>query len=114
MSLLTKIGLGVAAFLLLFGAYEGWAYHERKLGEAAIVAKDAQALAEQKTKDAALSAKLVTEREARIQQLEASAATVRERIIRVPVTTGCGPAVGNAADFVRDALSKAGGPPAGR
>lgn len=109
-----KLALGAALIAIVVGGYLAWAHHQREIGRLEIVAKDAKALADQKEKDAALSARLVNEREDRIRALEATANQVREVIRYVPVTTSCGPAVGNAADFVRDALSQTGGPPAGR
>lgn len=104
--------LGGAAILvaLVVGGYFAWAAHQRALGAAAVEIADAKALAAQKEKDAALSADLVARREARIRQLEASAQEVREVIRYVPVTNSCGPAVGNAADWVRGSLA----PQAGR
>ncbi len=107
--------LGALAFLvaLVAGSYFAWAAHERALGAAAVEVADAKAIAKQKEADAALSARLVEEREARIRTLEASAQQVKEIIRYVPVTSSCGPAVGNAAKWVRDNLpSQAGGPPA--
>ncbi len=107
--------LGGIAFLvaLVAGSYFAWAAHERALGASAVEIADAKAIAAQKEKDAALSAKLVQQREDRIRELEASANQVKEVIRYVPVTTSCGPAVGNAADWVRGTLApKAGGSPA--
>lgn len=109
-ALATKVLSGIAGLLLITGIYFGWQYHERKLGAAAVEVADAKAVADQKTKDAALSAIIVAERENRIRQLEASAQQVREVIRYVPVTSSCGPAVGNAADWVRGSLA----PKAGR
>lgn len=105
-----KIGGAVLLVALVVGGYFAWAAHQRALGAAAVEIADAKAVAAQKEKDAALSADLVAQREARIRQLEASAQQVREVIRYVPVTSSCGPAVGNAADWVRGSLA----PQAGR
>ena len=105
-----KIGGAVLLVALIVGGYFAWAHHQRALGAAAVEIADAKAIAAQKEKDAALSADLVAQREARIRQLEASAQQVKEIIRYVPVTTSCGPAVGNAADWVRGSLA----PQAGR
>jgi hypothetical protein len=110
-----KIGGALLLAALVVGSYFAWAAHEKALGAAAIEVADAKAVADQKTKDAALSADLVAQQEAKIRTLEASAQQVREVIRYVPVTNSCGPAVGNAADWVRGTLApQAGGPPAGR
>lgn len=105
-----KIGGIVALVAIVVGGYFAWSAHQRALGAAAVEVADAKAVADQKTKDAALSAIIVAERENRIRQLEASAQQVREVIRYVPVTSSCGPAVGNAADWVRGSLA----PQAGR
>lgn len=105
-----KIGGAALLVALVVGGYFAWAAHQRALGAAAVEVADAKAFAKQKEKDAALSASLVAEREARIRALEASAQQVREVIRYVPVTSSCGPAVGNAADWVRGTLA----PQAGR
>lgn len=100
-----KIGGALLLVALVVGGYFAWAHHQRALGAAAVEIADAKAVAAQKEKDAALSADLVAQREARIRQLEASAQQVREVIRYVPVTSSCGPAVGNAADWVRGSLT---------
>ncbi len=105
-----KIGGAVLLLALLTGGYFAWAHHQRALGAAAVEIADAKAVAKQRELDAALSAKLVADREDRIRQLESSAQQVREVIRYVPVTTSRGPAVGNAADWVRGSLT----PQAGR
>lgn len=105
-----KIGGVLLLLTLVVGGYFAWAAHQRALGAAAVEIADAKAVAAQKEKDAVLSAGLVAEREARIRTLEASAQQVREVIRYVPVTNSCGPAVGNAADWVRGSLA----PQAGR
>lgn len=105
-----KIGGAVLLVAVVVGGYFAWSAHQRALGAAAVEIADAKAVAAQKEKDAALSADLVAQREARIRQLEASAQQVREVIRYVPVTSSCGPAVGNAADWVRGSLA----PQAGR
>ncbi len=103
---LKAIGIAVAA-LILFGAYQAWAYHERKLGEAAIIAADAKAIADQKTKDAALSAKLATDLQAKLDAQQAIVAPIREKIVRVPVKMDCAqsPAIKAASDGVKVLLA---------
>lgn len=104
------LALGALLIAGLVGGYFAWAAHQRAIGAAAVEVADAKAIAKQKEEDAKLSAKLVADREARIRALEASAQQVREVIRYVPVTSSCGPAVGNAADWVRGSLA----PQAGR
>jgi hypothetical protein len=102
------VGLAVVA-LLTFGFFQvraAW----RAEGEAKADAAAKQAIIDQKAKDAALSAQLVTQLQGQIQTLAANAAPVREEIKYVPVTKGCGPAVNRAADWVRDALGSGGSP----
>lgn len=101
--------IGGIAFLaaLLVGGYFAWAAHQRALGAAAVEIADAKAIAKQRETDAALSAKLVKDREDKIRALEASAQQVREVIRYIPTTTSCGPSVGNAAEWVRGALKSA-------
>lgn len=101
-----KIGAALFLVALVVGGYFAWAAHERALGAAAIEVADAKAVADQKTKDAALSAKLVTEREDRIRQLEADAQQPRAVVQKAPVTYTCPTIVTkDAADYARGALS---------
>jgi hypothetical protein len=62
------------------------------------------AVEKQRAEDAKRSAELAAQLQGQIQTLEANVAPVREEIKYVPVTTGCGPSVGRAAQWVRDAL----------
>ncbi len=101
--------------LVIGGIYLGWQYHQREIGRQEIIAADAKAVAEQAQKDKGLSDMLVARLEGEKRALQASANQVREVIRYVPVTSSCGPAVGNAADWVRGSLApQTGGPPAGR
>lgn len=105
-----KLG-GVAILVaLVVGAYFAWAAHQRALGAAAVEIADAKAIAKQKEDDAILSARLVTEKEDKIRQLEADARKPRGAIQRAPVTYTCPSIVTkDAADYARSALSA--GPP---
>lgn len=107
------LALGGLLIVGLATGYFVWRGQQREIGRQEIIAADAKAVAEQKDKDAALSRRLVEEREVRIRALEASAQQVREVVRYVPVTRSCGPAVGHAADWVRWSLApQAGRPPA--
>ncbi len=109
------LALGGLLIAGLVAGYFGWVHHQREIGRAEIIAADAKAVADQAVKDKALSERLVVDLEKKNRALEASANQVREVIRYVPVTSSCGPAVGNAADWVRGSLTpQAGGPPAGR
>ena len=111
--LIWKLISGGVLLLALTGAYFGWQHHERMLGAAAIEAADAKALAQQKTKDAELSAALVTDLQNKLTNREATAQPVREviRNVTTPCGSASGPDVDAAAEFVRHALApKAGGP----
>jgi hypothetical protein len=101
-----KLGGAVLLVALVVGGYFAWAHHQRALGAAAVEIADAKAVAAQKEKDAALSADLVAQREARIRQLEADARQPRAAIQRAPVTYTC-PAIvtKDAADYARNALT---------
>lgn len=109
------LALGGLLIAGLIGGYFVWRGQQREIGRQEIIAADAKAIAVQKEADAKLSAALVVKLDAKNRALEASANQVREVIRYVPVTTSCGPAVGNAADWVRGTLApQAGGSPAGR
>lgn len=116
MSLLAKIGIGVAVLLILSGAYAAWAHHQREIGRLEIVAKDAKVLAEQKEKDAALSSSLINELQRQIDARANTAQPVREviRSVVTPCSSATGADVDATARWVRDALSQTGGPPARR
>jgi len=99
--------VGVLGWLLLRA-------HE-DLGAAELALKNANLVIAQREADMKLSALVIANLNGRIQQIDATAAPVRERIIHVPVTSSCGPAVAAAAAGVRELLGAgAGGPPAGR
>lgn len=74
----------------------------------------ANAVIDQREKDMRLSALEIAKLAGRVQQIDATAAPVRERIIHVPVTTSCGPVVNDAAVGVQQLLDGAGRPAAGR
>jgi len=100
----------------LAAGYLGWVHHQREIGRAEIIAKDAKALADQKERDAKLSADLVMDLREKLSSREATAAPVRERIIRVGTecSKATGPDAAAAAGWVSNALSPAGGPAARR
>lgn len=101
-----KIGGAIFLIALLTGGYFAWAAHQRALGAAAVELADAKAIAKQREADAALSAKLVEQSEAKIRQLEADAQQPRTVIQRAPVTYTCPTIVTkDAADYARAALS---------
>lgn len=98
----------------VIGGYFAWRGQQREIGRQEIIAKDAKALAEQKEKDAALSATLVQDLRQKLSDREAVVGTVRERIVRVGTecSKATGPDAAAAAAFVRDAVSQAGRSPA--
>ena len=109
------LALGGLLIAGLIGGYYVWRGQQREIGRLEIIAADAKAVADQKEKDARLSADLVNALESKNRALEAGATQVREVIRYVPVTSSCGPAVGSAADWVRGSLApQASGSPAGR
>jgi hypothetical protein len=102
-ALLAAAGMG----FLLKRSYEANGALETKL-------KNANAVIAQREDDMRLSALEIAKLAGRVQQIDATAAPVRERIIHVPVTTSCGPAIAAAVAGVRDLLANPGGPSAGR
>lgn len=97
------IGAGVLAAI---AAVLGWLLldaHE-DLGKAELALKNANAVIAQKEADSRLSALLIATLQGRVQQIDATAAPVKERIIHVPVTTSCGPAIAAAVEGVRSML----------
>jgi hypothetical protein len=106
----------IAAGMLLIGLIIGFFLLRsawRAEGAQAVEMAVAHAVEKQRAEDAKRSAELTAQLQGQIQMLEANVAPVREEIRYAPVTKGCGPAVGSAARWVRDALG-AGGSPAGR
>ena len=109
------LALGGLLVAGLVAGYFGWQHHERALGAALVEAADAKAVAEQREKDARLSAELVARQAAELDALRNRAATIITRIERVPVTTGCGPVMRDASRGLQQLFTPgAGGPPAGR
>lgn len=110
------LALGGLLIATIIGGYFVWRGQQREIGRQEIIAKDAKALAEQKERDAKLSADLVAQLRGKLDNREATVQPVRE-VIR-NVTTECsrasGPDVGAAARWVRDALSETGRPATGR
>jgi hypothetical protein len=85
------------------------------LGKAELALRNANAVIAQKEADAKLSALLIANLQGRVQQIDATAAPVRERIIHVPVTSSCGPAIAAAVAGVQQLLrTDPGGPATGR
>lgn len=113
MSKYLVIGAGVMAAI---AGVLGWLLlkaHE-DLGKAELALKNANAVIAQKEEDAKLSALLIATLQGRVQQIDATVAPVRERIIHVPVTATCGPAIAAAVAGVQQLLAAPGGPPTGR
>ncbi len=109
------LALGGVLIAGLIAGFFVYREQQREIGRQEIIAADAKAIAVQKEADAKLSADLVNALETKNRALEASANQVREVIRYVPVTSSCGPAVGNAADWVRGSLApQDGGSPTGR
>jgi len=108
------IGAGVLAAI---AGVLGWLLlqaHE-DLGKAELALSNAKAVIAQKEKDAKLSELLIATLQGRVQQIDATVAPVRERIIHVPVTVTCGPAIAAAVAGVQQLLLAAPDrPPTGR
>lgn len=107
------LALGGVILAGVVGGYFAWQHHERMIGAAAIEASNQKAIIAQQAKDAQLSREQILKLQGRIEQIDATAAPIRERIIHVPVTTSCGPAIAAAADGVRALLNEANRPAAG-
>lgn len=105
--------------LLLAGivaGYFAWTYHQREIGRQEIIAKDAKALAEQKEKDAALSANLVAELREAIDRRDRTAQPVREVIRRdaTPCAAATGADAAAVEQWMRSVLPQAREPDARR
>ena len=83
-------------------------------GAAKVIAADRQAVIEQKERDAALSAALITQQQEQLAALQAEANTIVRRIDNAPKTTQCGPVMRDASRGLHELFGGAGQPPAGR
>lgn len=113
---MTKYLVIACGVLVLIAGILGWLLlraHE-DLGKANLALKNANAVIAQKEEDARLSAIEVARLQGRVDQLNSTAAPVRERIIHVPTSAVDDPAILAASDGVRALLASPGGPPAGR
>lgn len=110
------LALGGLLIVGLVTGYYVWRGQQREIGRQEIIAKDAKALAEQKDRDAKLSAELVVELQQKLINREATAVPVREviRNVATKCSRATGPDVDAAAEWVRKSLSETGRPPAGR
>jgi len=110
------LALGGLLIATLIGGYFVWRGQQREIGRQEIIAKDAKALAEQRERDAKLSADLVAQLRDKLDNREATVQPVREviRYASTECSRATGPDVGAAAKWVRDALSETGRPAAGR
>lgn len=80
-------GIGLIA-LSVFGAYEGWAYHERTLGAANLAAANAQKIIDQQAKDAKQSAALLVQLQAKVTALSDIATKAGQKIDLEPPAPG--------------------------
>jgi hypothetical protein len=103
------IVMGVLALGLLWFKV---AASDCKAGRAADRAAQVEAVLEAQRKADALSTELLTKQADHKRQLDEAANSVRERIVRVPVSTVCrdSPAIGHAIDGVSKLLGGPGGP----
>lgn len=110
------IALGGLLIVGLISGYFVWRGQQREIGRQEIIAKDAKALAEQKEKDAKLSAGLVLELQQKLVNRDLAVQPVREviRNVKTECSNAGGPDVDAAAQWVRDSLSKTGRPATGR
>jgi hypothetical protein len=92
--------VGVLLLGLIGGFFALKASYEAE-GAAKVQLADRDAIIKQNAADAAESAKQISIRDKTIGELQKSAGTVREVIQNAPNTSGCGPAVGNALDWLR-------------
>lgn len=95
--------LGAAAAILALGVAL-WFQIEAN-GALKVRLANAQAIVDQREADMRLSALAVAKLQGALEKAESTIAPVRTEIIRVPVTTSCGPAIAAAVAGVRAALS---------
>lgn len=110
------LALGGLLIAGLIGGYYVWRGQQREIGRLEIIAADAKAVADQKEKDAALSADLVQQLEQKLVNREATTVPVREviRNVATECSRASGPDLDAAAGWVRDALSAPGRSATGR
>lgn len=98
------IGAGVlGALLIASGVLLKMAWAENGRLETKLA--NAQAVIDQREADMRLSALEVAKLQGKLEKAETTIAPVRTEIIRVPVTTSCGPAIAAAVAGVRAALA---------
>lgn len=109
------LAIGVGVLLIALGI-SGWLLKRAYAENGALENKlaSANAVIQQREEDMRISALEIAKLAGRVQQIDATAAPVRERIIHVPVTNSCGPAIAAAVAGVQQLLPDPGGPPAGR
>lgn len=109
------LAIGMAVLVALL-AVSGYLLKRSYAANGALEVKltTANAVIAQREDDMRLSALEIAKLAGRVQQIDATAAPVRERIIHVPVTTSCGPAIAAAVAGVQQLLDSAGGPATGR
>lgn len=95
---------GIAAVAIVFGAYEAWAYHERKLGEQEFATSEAKKAEDQAKSDLKLSNDIKEKQQAYIADLEQSGQKVREVIRNVPSTCKADTTLDTVADWVTQRL----------
>lgn len=83
-------------------------------GAAKVIAADQKAVIDQKNRDAALSAAIITRQAEQLAALSVQANTIVRRIDNAPKTTGCGPVMRDASRGLHELFNGAGGAPAGR
>lgn len=113
MTRILAIGAGVLAAI---AGVLGWLLlqaHE-DLGKAELALTNAKAVIAQHESDMRFSALLIANLQGRVAQIDATAAPVRERIIHVPVTATCGPAIAAAVAGVQQLLAAPDRPATGR
>lgn len=75
-----KIGAAIGLVVALAGAYFGWAYHERSLGAAKVIAADQKAIDQRAAKDKVLSDKDLLKLKAATGAIDSVAEPAKDKI----------------------------------
>lgn len=107
-----SIVLGVLVMAAAWGAYQGWAYHQRSLGKLeAAIADDVTVAKAEKAKDAALVTLLIVQRDSAIKAGNRAVILERRRTVAVAVSDSTAGVTDSALDAAilatQDSIAKA-------